>query len=191
MARTHRTACKSTSHQLIGQLAPQNVPQPHEPQHDTPQHISQEEEPYEIKLVVHESLAAQGTPAEEQQQEDHDVNNEDKDDEEYIPLSDTEVEKMYKDAAEVESFGAEAPVPTGRLQGLLVHLGITTAPRYRIKEVPHPGWVEFKVIAEIFSGSRVLCSYQGPTFRASHNDAVAEAAWQVITSWVRSNKNKL
>jgi hypothetical protein len=42
---------------------------------------------------------------------------------------------MYQDADEVESFGVEAPVLTGRLQALLEHLGITAAPRYRIKEV--------------------------------------------------------
>jgi hypothetical protein len=30
---------------------------------------------------------------------------------------------------------------------LLEHLGITTTPRYRIKEVPHSGQVEFKVTA--------------------------------------------
>jgi hypothetical protein len=41
----------------------------------------------------------------------------------------------------VESFGAEAPVPTGRHRALLEQLGITTAPRYRIKEVPRPGSV--------------------------------------------------
>jgi hypothetical protein len=56
----------------------------------------------------------------------------------------------------VESFGAKAPVPTGRLRVLLEHLDITTTPRYRIKEVPRPGWVEFKAITEIFLGSRVL-----------------------------------
>jgi hypothetical protein len=56
----------------------------------------------------------------------------------------------------VESFGAEAPVPTGRLRVLLEHLDITTTPRYRIKEVPRPGWVEFKAITKIFLGSRVL-----------------------------------
>jgi hypothetical protein len=36
---------------------------------------------------------------------------EDKVDEDQPPLSDTEDEKMYRDADEVESFGAEAPVP--------------------------------------------------------------------------------
>jgi hypothetical protein len=46
---------------------------------------------------------------------------------------------------------------------LLEHLGITTAPRYRIKEVPRSGQVEFK----------------------------ADAAWQAITSWVCSNKSQL
>jgi hypothetical protein len=60
-------------------------------------------------------------------------------DEEQPPPSDTEPEKMYRDADEVESFGVESPILTGRLRALLEHLGITTAPRYRIKEVPHSG----------------------------------------------------
>jgi hypothetical protein len=59
---------------------------------------------------------------------------------------------------------------------MLEHLGITTAPRYRIKEVWHPGRVKFKVIIEIFFGSRVLCRHKGPAFRTSHSDAVAGAA---------------
>jgi hypothetical protein len=88
--------------------------------------------------VVPESPTARGSPAEEQQQpEDHDV--EDKANEEYPPLSNTEDEKMYRDADEVESFGAEAPVLAGKLQGLVEHLGITTAPRYQNKEVPRQG----------------------------------------------------
>jgi hypothetical protein len=101
---------------------------------------------------------------------------EDKTDEEHPPPSDSEAEKMYQDADEVESFGAEAPILTGRLRALLEHLGITTAPWYRITEVPHLGRVEFKAIAEIFFGSRVLCRHKGPAFRTSHSDAVADAA---------------
>jgi hypothetical protein len=91
----------------------------------------------------------------------------------------------------VESFGVEAPVPADRLRALLEHLGITTAPRYKIKEVPHPGRVEFKAIAGIFLRFRVLCRYKGLAFRASHNDDVADTALQAITSWVRSNKSQL
>jgi hypothetical protein len=133
---------------------------------------------------------AQGSPAEEQQQpKDQDI--EDEANEEYPPPSNTEDEKMYRDADEVESFGAEAPVLTGRLQALLEHLGITTTSRYRIKEVPRPGWVEFKAIAEIFFGSRVLCRHKGPAFRTSRSDVVTDAAWQAITSWVHSNKSQL
>jgi hypothetical protein len=98
---------------------------------------------------------------------------------------------MYRDADEVESFGVEAPVLTGRLRALLEHLSITTSPRYRIKEVPRPGWVEFKAIAEIFFGSRVLCQHKEPAFRTSHSDAVVDATWQAITSWVCSNKRWL
>jgi hypothetical protein len=83
---------------------------------------------------------------------------------------------MYRDADEVESFGIEARILAGKLRALLEHLGITTAPRYRIKEVPHSGWVEFKAIVEIFFGSRVLCQHKGPAFRTSRSDVVADAA---------------
>jgi hypothetical protein len=76
----------------------------------------------------------------------------------------------------VESFGAESPILTGRLRALLEHLGITTAPRYRIKEVPRSGQVEFKAVTEIFFGSRVLCRHKGLAFRTSRSDAVADAA---------------
>jgi hypothetical protein len=126
--------------------------------------------------VVPESPTAQDTPAEEQQQpEDH--NTEDKTNDEHPPLSHTEDEKMYRDADEVESFGAESPILAGRLRALLEHLGIITAPQYRIKEVLHSGRVEFKAITEIFFGYRILCQHKGPAFRTSRNDAIADATW--------------
>jgi hypothetical protein len=190
MARTRCTTRKSTSRLPVGQLAPQNVPQPQESQPDIPQEASPEEEPFEIELVVPKSPMAQDSPTEEQQQPgDH--NTEDKTNEEHPPPSDTEDKKMYPDADEVESFGAESPILTGRLRALLEHLGITTAPWYRIKEVPRSGRIEFKAIAEIFFGSRVLCQHKGLAFRTSCSDAIADAAWQAITSWVRSNKSRL
>jgi hypothetical protein len=59
----------------------------------------------------------------------------------------------------------------------------------------HTPWkcvrVEFKAITEIFFGSRVLCRHKGLAFRTSRIDAVADAAWQAITSWVHSNKSQL
>jgi hypothetical protein len=146
MARTRRTTCKSTGRLPVGQLAPQNMPPPQESQPDVPQEASPEEEHFDTELVVPESPTAQDSPAEEQQQpKDHDI--EDKANEEYPPPSDAADEKMYRDADEVESFRIEAPVLTGRLRALLEHLGITTAPRYRIKEVSCSGRVEFKAIA--------------------------------------------
>jgi hypothetical protein len=137
MAHTRRTARKSTGHLPIGQLAPRNVPQPQESQPDVPQEATREEEPFEIELVVPESPTAQDSPAEEQQLEV--PGTEDKMDEEQLRLSDTEPEKLYRDADEVESFGVESLILTDRLRALLEHLGITTAPRYRIKEVPRSG----------------------------------------------------
>jgi hypothetical protein len=187
MARTCRTARKSTDRLPIGQLAPRNVSQRQESQPDTPQEGSPE--PFEIELVVPESPTTQDSSAEEQQLEDHGT--EDKTNEEHPPPSDTGPEKMYRDADEVESFGAESLILTGRLRALLEHLGITTAPRYRIKEVPRLVRVEFKAIAEIFFGSRILCRHKGPAFRTSRSDTVADAAWQAITSWVHSNKSRL
>jgi hypothetical protein len=132
---------------------------------------------------------AQGSPAEEQQQpKDQDVG--DNANEEYPPPSDAE-DKMYRDADEVVSFGVEGPVLTGRLRALLEHLSITIAPKYRIKEVPRPGRVEFKAVVEFFFGSRVLYRHRGPTLRTSHSNVVADAAWLAITSWVHSNKSWL
>jgi hypothetical protein len=165
------------------------MPQPQESQPDIPQEATPEVEPFEIELVVPKSPTAQDSPTAEQQQENRGT--EDKTDEEQPPPSDTELEKMYRDADEVESYGAKSPILAGRLWALLEHLGITTAPRYRIKEVPRSGRVEFKGITEIFFGSSILCQHNGPAFRTSRSDAVADAAWQAITSWVRSNKSLL
>jgi hypothetical protein len=189
MAHTRHTARKSTGRLPIGPLAPRNVPRPQECQPDIPREATSEEEPFEIELVVPESPTAQDSPAEEQQPEV--PGTEDKTNEGQLPPSDTELEKLYRDADEVECFGAESSILTGRLRALLEHLGVTTAPRYRIKEVSHSGRVEFKAIVEIFFGSRILCRHKGPTFRTSRSDAVADAAWQAITSWVRSNKSRL
>jgi hypothetical protein len=113
MARTRRTARKSTGRLPVGQLAPQNVPQPQESQSDIPQEASLEEEPFKIELVVPKSPTTQDTPAEEQQPEDLDT--EDRTNEEHPPPSDTEDEKKYRDADEVESFRAESPILVSRL----------------------------------------------------------------------------
>jgi hypothetical protein len=96
MAHTRRISRKSTGRLPVGQLAPQNVPQPQESQPDVPQEATPKEKPFEIELVVPESPTAQDSPAEEQQQPvDHDI--EDKANEEYPPPSDAEDEKMYRD----------------------------------------------------------------------------------------------
>jgi hypothetical protein len=158
-------------------------------QPDIPQEASLEDEPFEIELVVPESPTAQDSPAEEQQPEDHGT--EDKTNEGHPPPSDIKPEKMYRDADEVVSFGAESLILTDRLRALLEHLGITTAPRYSVKEVPRSVRVEFKAIAEIFFGSNILCRHKGPAFRTSCSNAIADAAWQAITSWVCSNKSRL
>jgi hypothetical protein len=175
MARTRCTTRKSTGCLPVGQLAPRNVPRPQESQPNIPREATSEEKPFETELVAPESPTTQDSPTEEQQPED--PSTEDKTDEGQLLPSDAEPEKLYRDADEVEFFGAESPILAGRLRALLEHLGITTAPRYRIKKVPRSGRMEFKAIAEIFYGSRILCRHRGPAFRTSHSDAVADAAW--------------
>jgi hypothetical protein len=86
----------------------------------------------------------------------------------------------------VESFRAESSILAGRFRAMLEHLGITTTPRYRIKEVPRSGRVEFKAITEIFFRSKVLYNTRDqlsgllaamlllmPPGRPSHHGSVA------------------
>jgi hypothetical protein len=167
MARTCRTARKSTGRLPVDQLAPRHVPPPQETQPDTPQDASQEEEPFVIELVVPEGPMAPGSPAEEQHQlKDQDI--EDEANEECPPPSDTEDEKSPS-GPKLQSSPAGSSSPGA--PGHHYH------PRYRIKEVPRPGRVEFKAVTEILFGSRVLCRHKGPAFRTSHSDDVADAAW--------------
>jgi hypothetical protein len=63
--------------------------------------------------VVPESPTAQGSPAKEQQPEDPGTKG--KNDEKQLPPNDTKSEKLYRDADEVESFGAESLILAGRL----------------------------------------------------------------------------
>ena len=128
------------------------------------------------------SAEEQQLPQNDDNNDDHDDenhdndNDDDEDDEEYTPLSDSENEKMYRDADELKIFGNETPIPTGRLRDLLGHIGITTAPEFRIKRVPHPGLKEFRTIVEIFNGPNVVSRHTGPAFRSSYSDAVTDAA---------------
>jgi hypothetical protein len=112
-------------------------------------------------------------------------------DEDYTPLSDAEKDEMFHDAEEIKTAGNEAPITIGRLSDLLNHLNITTHPEFRIKRVPHPGREEYKAIMEIFSGPNVLSHHKGPAFRATYQDAVADAAWQVITTYNRRYHEEL
>jgi hypothetical protein len=205
MVRPRRTARKSTGRLPVGQLAPRDVAPQQEPQHDPPQHVPQEEEPFEVEFVAPEGQEPQGASAEEQplpqndennnaNKDDHDDENHDnegEDDEEYTPLSDSEHEKMYREADELKTFGNEAPIPTGRLRDLLRHIGITTAPVFRIKRIPRPGREEFRAVVEMFNGPNVISRHMGPAFRESCSDAVADAAWQAITTYNRTHHDKL
>jgi hypothetical protein len=88
-------------------------------------------------------------------------------------------------------FGDEAPIPAGRLKDLLQHINITIPPEFRIKRILLPGREEYKAILEIISGPNVLSLHKGPVFRTTYPDAVADAAWQAITTYSRRYHDEL
>jgi hypothetical protein len=65
-------------------------------------------------------------------------------------------------------------------------LGITKAPEYKVKSVPMPGRMEFTCIMEVFNGQEVVGKHACRTPRVTCAKAVADAAWQVLTSWNHS-----
>jgi hypothetical protein len=71
---------------------------------------------------------------------------------------------MYRGADELESFGNEALIPTGRLRDLLGHIGITTALEFRIKRVSRPRREEFRAVMEVFNGPNVINWHMGHAF---------------------------
>jgi hypothetical protein len=133
----------------------------------------------------------------QQEEEDNEKEEEDgnkaegEEDEDYTPWSNTEKDEIFQDTDEIKTFGDEAPIPTGRLRDLLQHINITTPPEFRIKRIPLPGQEEYKAIVEIISGSNVLSRHKGPAFRTTYPDAIADAAWQAITTCSRRYHDEL
>jgi hypothetical protein len=129
---------------------------------------------------------------ENNEKEEEEVNKaEGEDDEDYTPWSNAEKDETFHDADEIKTFGNEAPIPTGRLRDLLNRINITTLPEFRIKRIPRPGREKYKAIVEILSGPNVLSRHKGPAFRTTCQDAVADAAWQVITTYSRRYHDEL
>jgi hypothetical protein len=74
---------------------------------------------------------------------------------------------------------------------LLNCINITTPPEFRIKRILCPGREEYKAIMEIISGPNMLSRHKGPAFRTTCQDAVADAAWQAITTYSRRYHDEL
>jgi hypothetical protein len=74
---------------------------------------------------------------------------------------------------------------------LLNHINITTPSEFRIKRILCPGREENKAIMEIISGPNVLSRHKGLAFRTTYQDAVADAAWQAITTYSHRYHDKL
>jgi hypothetical protein len=112
-------------------------------------------------------------------------------DEDYTPWSNIEKDEMFHDADEIKTFGDEALIPTGRLRDLLNRINITTPPEFRIKRIPCHVREEYKAIVEIISRPNVLGQHKGSAFRTTYQDAVADAAWQAITTYSRKDHDEL
>jgi hypothetical protein len=112
-------------------------------------------------------------------------------DEDYTPWSNAEKDDIFHDADEIKTFGDEAEIPTGRLKDLLQHINITTPPEFRIKRILRPGREEYKAIVEIISRPNVLSRHKGPASRTTYPDAVADVAWQAITTYSQRYHDEL
>jgi hypothetical protein len=88
-------------------------------------------------------------------------------------------------------FGDEALIPTSKLRDLLNRIDITTPPEFMIKRVSCPGREEYKAIVEILSGPNVLSYHKGLAFRTIYQDAIADVAWQAITTYNCKYHDKL
>jgi hypothetical protein len=152
-------------------------------------------EPFEIMVTVsarEDSQQAQPMPQNHDHDQQEEENNEKEeeegnkdegeDDKYYTPWSNAKKDETFHDADEIKTFGNEAPIPTSRLRDLLNRINITTPPEFRIKRILHLGREEYKAIVEIISGPNVLSRHKGPAFRTTYQDAVADAAWQAITT---------
>jgi hypothetical protein len=74
---------------------------------------------------------------------------------------------------------------------LLFQLGITKAPKYKVKSIPMPARMEFTYTVEVFDGQEVVGKHACPTPRVTCVEAVADAAWQALMSWNRSRHRDL
>jgi hypothetical protein len=74
---------------------------------------------------------------------------------------------------------------------LLNRINITTPLEFKIKRILCPGREEYKAIMEIIRGPNVLYRHKGPTFRTTCQVTVADAAWQVITTYSRRYHDEL
>jgi hypothetical protein len=99
--------------------------------------------------------------------------------------------ETFCDVDEIKTARNEAPIRTGRLRDLPNHLNITTQLEFRIKRVSRHGREEYKAIMEIFSRPNVLSRHKGLAFRATYQDAIADAAWQAITTYNRRYHEEL
>jgi hypothetical protein len=83
------------------------------------------------------------------------------------------------------------PMRSKLLEMMLNHINITTPTEFRIKRIMCPGQEEYKAIMDILSGPNVLRRHKGPAFRTTYQDAVADAAWQAITTYNRRYHDEL
>jgi hypothetical protein len=67
MVHSRRTAHKRTGHQPIGLIVLRDVPPQQELQHDSPHYVPQEEDPFEIMVMVPMGENTQEVAAEAQQ----------------------------------------------------------------------------------------------------------------------------
>jgi hypothetical protein len=99
--------------------------------------------------------------------------------------------ELVRVASEFRSYGEESLTVPAQLRGLLFQVGITKAPKYKVKSVPSPGHMEFTCTVDVFNGQEVVGKHACPAPRATCAEVVADATLQALSSWNRSRQHDL
>ena len=147
---------------------PEELLQP-EPQED----IVSEEDPEELEFSEDTSL--EEGPADEEDTND--------DLEEQQP--------KFRDDEIIRSDGEEGGEMPARLQGLLFQLDVDESPTYHVRKVARPDYDEWCAVVSIYHDDRLWSTHGGQAFRSTRAEAVADAAWEAMTSLCHRHRRRL
>ena len=78
-----------------------------------------------------------------------------------------------------------------RLQALLYQLDMDESPTYHVRKVAQPDYDEWCSVVSIYHDNRLLSTHAGQAFRYTRAEAIADAAWEAMTSLCHRHRRRL